>query len=69
MNQDQRNLRGALEMLHVRKDADAVATGSTAVNELFNVNYFDVRYAKLPIFSDATVELIADYAMVNKTDS
>ena len=28
----------------------------------------DVRYAKLPIFSDATVELIADYAMVNKTD-
>jgi len=60
---------GELSVAVLRKDADAVATGSTDVNELLNVNYFDVRYAKLPVFSDATLELVGDYAMVNKTDA
>lgn len=60
---------GELSVAVLRKDADAVATDAITTDELYNVNYFDVRYAKLPVFSDATLELIADYAMVNKTDS
>lgn len=60
---------GQLSLAILRKDASAVSTSTTSVDQLFNVNYFDVRYSKLPVFSNATVELIADYAMVNKTDA
>lgn len=44
-------------------------TESTTSNTTkYNVNYFDARYAKLPFISDATVELIGQYAMVDKSN-
>lgn len=43
-------------------------TTSTSNTTKYNVNYFDVRYAKLPFISDATIELIGQYAMVDKND-
>lgn len=34
----------------------------------YNGNYLDVRYSKLPVFGDATLEVIADYLLVNGTN-
>jgi len=43
-------------------------TTSTANTSKYNVDFFDIRYAKLPFISDATVELIGQYGMVDKND-
>ncbi|MDW6002472.1 carbohydrate porin [Vibrio mangrovi] len=67
---------GELSLALIRKDADAALMDDNnplkddstyQANSLYNVNYLDVRYAKLPVFSDVTVELIADFAFTNKT--
>jgi maltoporin len=43
-------------------------TSSTANTTKYNVDYFDIRYAKLPFIGDSTVELIGQYAMVDKNN-
>lgn len=54
-------------------DANGAVSGYTedtsSNSTKYNVNYFDIRYAKLPFVSDATVELIGQYAMVDKNDT
>ena len=53
-------------------DSNGNVTGytesSTSNSTKYNVDFCDIRYAKLPFISDATVELIGQYAMVDKDD-
>ncbi len=41
---------------------------TTSNSTKFNVDYVDVRYSKIPLVSDATMEIIGQYAIVDKTD-
>ncbi len=58
---------GQLSFAWVRNDR--AASEGTGVAGALNVNTFDARYAGLPLWSDATLELGVDYAMVNPTDA
>ena len=62
---------GKLSLAWMREDAGATTRDVTGTSDAgdFNGNYIDVRYAKLPVFGDATLEVIADYLFVNKTDA
>ncbi|WP_316677833.1 carbohydrate porin [uncultured Tolumonas sp.] len=41
---------------------------TTSNSTKFNVDYVDVRYSKIPLVSDVTMEVIGQYAIVDKTD-
>ena len=58
---------GQLSFAWVRNDR--AASEGTNVTGALNVNTFDARYAGLPLWSDATLELGVDYAIVNPTDA
>lgn len=58
---------GQLSFAWVRNDRGATDDGWTA-NDAMNVNTLDARYAGIPLWSDATLEVGADYALVNPTD-
>lgn len=58
---------GQLSFAWVRNDrADSEGTGVTGA---LNVNTLDARYAGIPLWSDATLEVGADYAIVRPTDA
>jgi maltoporin len=57
---------GQLSFAWVRNDR---TDGGNKFDTALNVNTLDARYAGLPLWSDATLELGADYAMVNPTDA
>ena len=59
---------GQLSFAWIRNDRGATDDGWTAGDAL-NVNTLDARYAGLPLWSDATLEVGADYAIVNPTDA
>jgi len=42
---------------------------SVVLREPVNINTLDARYAGIPLWSDATLEVGADYALVNPTDA
>jgi len=58
---------GQLSFAWVRNDR--AASEGTGVTGALNVNTLDARYAGIPLWSDATLEVGADYAMVNPTDA
>ena len=58
---------GQLSFAWVRNDR--AASEGTGVTGALDVNTLDARYAGLPLWSDATLELGVDYAMVNPTDA
>jgi len=51
----------------IRNDATADITTSTSTKHLDNTNIIDIRYADIPVFNDSKLELIFDYAVINKT--
>ena len=59
---------GQLSFAWVRNDRGATDDGWTPKDGM-NVNTLDARYAGLPLWSDATLELGVDYAIVNPTDA
>ena len=58
---------GQLSFAWVRNDR--AASERTGVTGALDVNTLDARYAGLPLWSDATLELGADYAIVRPTDA
>ena len=58
---------GQLSFAWVRNDR--AASEGTGVTGALDVNTLDARYAGLPLWSDATLELGADYAIVRPTDA
>ena len=59
---------GQLSFAWVRNDRSGTGDGWTE-NDPLNVNTLDARYAGIPLWSDATLEVGADYAIVNPTDA
>lgn len=57
---------GQLSFAWVRNDRSASDTGLTGA---LNVNTLDARYAGVPLWSNATLEVGADYALLNPTDA
>lgn len=58
---------GQLSLAWVRNDrSDSEGTGVTGA---LNVNTLDARYAGIPLWTDASLELGLDYAIVNPTDA
>ncbi len=58
---------GQLSFAWVRNDR--ASSEGTGVTGALNVNTLDARYAGIPLWSDATLEVGADYALVNPTDA
>ena len=58
---------GKLSVAWIRNDRDGTEDGWT-FNDKLNVNTLDVRYAGIPLWSDATLEVGADYAIANPSD-
>ncbi len=58
---------GQLSFAWVRNDR--AASEGTNVTGALNVNTLDARYAGIPLWADGTLEVGADYAMVNPTDA
>ncbi|WP_409420590.1 maltoporin [Pseudaeromonas sp. ZJS20] len=58
---------GQLSLAWVRNDR--ASSEGTGVTGNLNVNTLDARYAGIPLWSDASLELGVDYAIVNPTDS
>ncbi|EKP0308048.1 maltoporin, partial [Aeromonas veronii] len=69
---------GKLSLAWIRNDRSASdlgiskyvidANGNVAQRDTLNINTFDVRYAGIPLWQDASLEVGVDYAMVNPTD-
>ncbi|MCP8688706.1 carbohydrate porin [Marinobacterium sedimentorum] len=61
---------GTLAMNWIRVDSNTAELNSprTSTSDNINVNFLDARY-KLPVFSKSSLDLIGDYAIVNKTGS
>ncbi|MFC3914886.1 maltoporin [Pseudaeromonas sharmana] len=58
---------GQLSFAWVRNDR--AASEGTGVDGALNVNTLDARYAGIPLWSEASLELGVDYALVNPTDA
>lgn len=58
---------GQLSFAWVRNDR--AASEGTGVTGALDVNTLDARYAGIPLWSDATLEVGADYAIVRPTDA
>jgi len=58
---------GQLSLAWVRNDRSS--SEGTGVTGNLNVNTLDARYAGIPLWSDASLEMGVDYAIVNPTDS
>jgi maltoporin len=60
--------KGTLALNWIRVDSNTSELNSprTSSSDNLNVNFLDVRY-KMPVFSNSSLELLGDYALVNKT--
>ncbi len=58
---------GQLSFAWVRNDR--ASSEGTGVDGALNVNTLDARYAGIPLWSEASLELGVDYALVNPTDA
>lgn len=58
-----------LEMSQYDLIKDGQGNTSVVLRNPMNINTLDVRYAGVPLWSNATLEVGADYAIVNPTDS
>lgn len=56
---------GKLSVAVLRNDPWEAVTGSS---DTIDTNVFDIRYAGIPLWSDATLEVGYDFAMANPTD-
>jgi maltoporin len=59
---------GKLSLAWVRNDRSGTNDGWN-FNDDLNVNTLDLRYAGIPLWQDASLELGVDYAIVNATDA
>ncbi|MBP8127158.1 MAG: maltoporin [Aeromonadaceae bacterium] len=62
-----RNDRSAKDFEVAQYDVDA--NGNVTLRDTLNINTLDARYAGIPLWSDATLEVGVDYAIVNSTDA
>ncbi|MBV8043988.1 maltoporin LamB [Pluralibacter sp.] len=62
---------GKLSLAIIRNDPvdELDSDGDTMGDEHVNVNTFDIRYAGIPVWQDATLELGYNFAHVNPTDT
>ncbi|MGL4507524.1 MAG: maltoporin [Aeromonas sobria] len=63
-----RNDRSAKDVFGEYTNTGTSAAPNYVKNEDLNVNTLDLRYAGIPLWSDASLELGMDYALVNETN-